>query len=207
MYVQVCVLDRFRHILHFSVHLDFKDREQWNLDIFLFTLLQIILLPLLYKTTKPRTATNKKNPFHLQSARSNFLNNRRKRLEEDPMSTKTLGATKLGADLRCHLGANPGELKRGRNGQGRSGHHQAQTLLPTRLRPTAEVRGCHPGLQTATKLTPHPADKTSYSSCWRRARCAQAAQGVGLRPGVRPGLFLETPRDFTWRRTRPPELT
>ena len=32
-----CVLDGVCHILHFSVHLDFKDREQWNLDIFLFT--------------------------------------------------------------------------------------------------------------------------------------------------------------------------
>lgn len=165
---------------HFSIH----------------SFIQIILLPLLYKTTKPRTATNKKNPFHLQS------------LQE------VISLITEGSDWRIPY-ARPSEprnwaltsgvtwaptLANSKRGQKRPGPFRT----PPGPNPAADAPRTHcrspravsPGLQaTHPDLTPHPADKTSCKLLLAARTLRPSGPKSAHDQGVRPGLFLETPRD------------
>ena len=166
---------------HFSIH----------------SFIQIILLPLLYKTTKPRTATNKKNPFHLQS------------LQE------VISLITEGSDWRRIPYARPSEprnwaltsgvtwaptLANSKRGQKRPGPFRT----PPGPNPAADAPRTHcrspravsPGLQaTHPDLTPHPADKTSCKLLLAARTLRPSGPKSAYDQGVRPGLFLETPRD------------
>ena len=163
---------------HFSIH----------------SFIQIFLLPFLYKTAKPRTAANKKNPFHLQSLeevislvteRSDWRRIPYARPSEPGNWALTSGVTWAPTPAnsrRCQKWPGPSRTPPAPN--------PAADAPRTHCR---SPRAVSPGLRaTHPDLTPHPAVRPHASSCWRRTRCAQAARSRPTTQGVRPGLFSET---------------
>ena len=156
---------------------------------------QIILLPLLYKTAKPRTAANKKNSFHLQSLeevisliteRSDWRRIPYARPSEPRNWALTSGVTWAPT------------LANSKRGQKRPGPFRT----PPGPNPAADAPRTHcrspravsPGLQaTHPDLTPHPADKTSCKLLLAAHTPRPSGPKSAHDQGVRPGLFLETP--------------